>query len=87
MRDCLVNCSVDCIASFDNSTLSSHSKGVIYGKGIINGLVCALMDNGLTYLEALTYVKSNIPKESSIHGKFNIDCVPSAWLDDWNSLC
>jgi hypothetical protein len=85
ISDCLTNCDSHCVRSFENSSLNDDAPGIVYGRGIINGMVTALMATGYSFDDALFVVYQNV-HDTSPHGAFDKRCVPPAWLDTWNEL-
>lgn len=88
LTDCLTNCDTDCTATFENSdTMAEGTVGEIYGRGIVNGAVSALMSAmGIEFLDALRLVKAHSHKTAGAHGVFNINCVPAVWREEWEKL-
>ena len=85
--DSLTNCATDCVSSFENSGIAEHSKGQIYGQGIVNGMVAVIMsNNGRNFKEALEFVKRQSEKVNGCMGEFDINCVPKAWREDWEKI-
>lgn len=75
LKDALYNCSTDCTQngteSFDGITGLNAKQ--IYGQGIVNGAVAALMATGMDFAPALALVTYHMPST------FDGACLPKAW--------
>ena len=88
LTDCLTNCCESCVEAFPLSLVSrSDKKGIIYGRGILNGMLTAVMVcKDLEFDDAVRYVKEHAPKGIGFHGKFVEDCVPPVWREVWERV-
>ena len=85
IEDSLYNCDSDCVRSFPQSSIAKNDPGVIYGQGIVNGVVSTVMAiTGCSFKTAISEVKSRTT-EVGPHGAFDIRCVPQSWRDAWES--
>lgn len=80
IRDTLVNCSVECTGG---NYREDESPARAYAGGIVNGIISVLISQGMEFKQAIEFVKMHAPTKSSIHGEFDVECLPDCWQDDY----
>lgn len=79
LKDTIANCYYE-----NTGRKSTHEKweeNIQYGRGLMVGLVGGLIAAGFDFKTALHRCYIHADKE-----KFNEDCLPECWLEDWASF-
>lgn len=73
LKDALYNCSTEITTNSSSDFIERLNKSQVYGLGIVNGAVAALMATGLDFAVALALVTDQLPFTFDEH------CMPKAW--------
>lgn len=74
ISDALYNASIDC--THDNAK-------IIYGKGVIVGLICGIMAREVSFERAISIVCDELNKDRAYPYYLNKKCIPECWIDSF----
>jgi len=80
LKDCLDNC---CVDNTRGTFGENQNPALMYARGVIVGMLSAFIAGGSTFEEALTIVKKNVRSDNGAHGVFDVESIPTHFLDEW----
>ena len=72
--DSTYNFAVDCTMAGSNADIAFNKR---YGRGVLVGIMGALMAMGRTFEQALNVVKQHCKHP------VDMDCIPESWREEW----